>query len=231
MTADPRPERKAPTGTIAGPTLDTTWQTPPELLAPVRAYFGGVIPFDPATAEDNPTGAEAIASADGLDCVWSEHAGTFVNPPYGRVLRDWLAKMVREAGSGAVIISLLPCARWEQAYFQEALAAANVCCFIRKRVNFIRPSTGDRVAGNPYANMFLAFNVDPAKFARAFACAGVVLSLDMIAPPPAHGLQTPGPGARAKGGADSIGRRPPGAIGHPVEARQPTGFLSPVAEE
>lgn len=44
-------ERKAPAGTIAGPTLDTTWQTPPELLEPVRAYFGGRIPLAAADPE------------------------------------------------------------------------------------------------------------------------------------------------------------------------------------
>lgn len=211
-------ERKAPTGTITGmPALDTTWQTPPELLQPVRDYFGGVIPFDAATAVNNPTGAAAYAAGDaaadiaavvdGLAERWAKYDGTFVNPPYGKVLREWLAKMVDEAREGAVIIALLPCARWEQGYFQAALCAANAACFIRKRVNFIRPSTGDRVAGNPYANFFLGFNVEPETFARAFGPAGCVVSLEMLAPPPTDGLRMPGPAAR---------------VGNPGDAPDPT---------
>ena len=62
-------QRKAPTGTITGPCMDTTWQTPPELVAPVRKYFGGRIPFDAATALDNPCKARRFLTEadDGLE--------------------------------------------------------------------------------------------------------------------------------------------------------------------
>jgi hypothetical protein len=179
------PERKAPAGTIAGPCLDTTWQTPPELLEPVRAYFGGRIPFDAASTEVNPTGADVFAHQGGLDgLVTKWRSGTFVNPPYGRVLREWFAKMASEAASGVPIISLLPCARWEQRYFQLAYAAANAKCLIRKRVAFIRPSTGERVAGNCYANMFLAFNVDWPRFSECFGKVGACVGLQSLCGPP-----------------------------------------------
>lgn len=38
--------------------LDNTWRTPEWLLDRVRVYFGGPIPFDAASAPDNPTKAE-----------------------------------------------------------------------------------------------------------------------------------------------------------------------------
>ena len=34
------------------------WLTPPKILEPVRRYFGGQIPLDPATGADNPTDAQ-----------------------------------------------------------------------------------------------------------------------------------------------------------------------------
>ncbi len=176
------PERKAPTGTITGkPTLDTDWLTPPELLHHVRAYFGGTIPFDPATSPDNPTQALAYCTGDagdnGLDVDWAQHAGVFVNPPYGRALRAWLGKIDKEARKGVPIVSLLPCARWEQHYLQQTLTAANAICFVRKRVKFVRASSGDRPSGNPYANMFVAFNVDMDAFVRAFSQVGCVVEI------------------------------------------------------
>jgi hypothetical protein len=180
-----RPERKAPCGTITGmPALDTCWQTPPELLEPVRSYFGGEIPMDPATAEGNPTGAIYHMTAGGLEANWCEYRGVYVNPPYGRALREWLAKIEHEARGGVPIITLLPAARWEQAYFQSMLVEAEAMCLIRKRVSFIRPSTGDRVSGNPYANLFLGFNVDLLAFLAAFKATGACLGLRGLSGPP-----------------------------------------------
>lgn len=185
----PKPERKAPAGTITGvPCLKTDWRTPERLLDALRAYWGGRIPLDVATHASNPTNAVRYCALDdgrgwkltagggewvsqnGLSYPWATTGGgkAFCNPPYGKVIRDWLAKMAHEANRGCEIIALLPCARWEQAYFTEALDHANALCLIRKRVAFVNPATGDAVGGNPYANMFVGFNVVPWRWRRAF---------------------------------------------------------------
>lgn len=179
-------ERKAPAGVIGPKTgaMDTCWQTPPELLERVRVYFGGQIPFDAATSFDNPTGARAFTAERGLEAHWHRCAGTFVNPPYGKVLKEWLAKMALEAREGAKIIALLPCARWEQEYFQQCMAEADAVCMIRRRVAFIRPSTGDRVGGNTYANMFVGFNTEQAKFVEGFGPLGACFAWVNTAPAP-----------------------------------------------
>lgn len=49
--------KKVQAGGIIRTSLDNTWQTPESILEPVRAYFGGQIPFDPASAPNNPTRA------------------------------------------------------------------------------------------------------------------------------------------------------------------------------
>lgn len=91
----------------------------------------------------------------------------FVNPPYGKALRPWLAKIVQEAKGGTHMIALLPCARFEQGYLHELLEQAQAVCWVRKRVAFIRAETGDAVGGNAYASMFLLFNGDADRFAEA----------------------------------------------------------------
>lgn len=176
-------ERKAPTGTICGPCLDTTWRTPPELVTPVRRYFGGRIPFDAATAPDNPCKARRFLTEeqDGLAMKWPRRV--WVNPPYGKALRLWLPKIAHEAERGCEIVTLIPCARYEQYYYQFSMVQANATCLIRKRVKFIRASTGDRVAGNPYANMFVGFNVDEDRFAEEFGHLGMVQAVRCLSAP------------------------------------------------
>jgi phage N-6-adenine-methyltransferase len=164
--------------------MDTTWQTPPELVAPVRRYFGGRIPFDAATAPNNPCKARRFVTAeqDGLSMRWPRRV--WVNPPYGRARGLWLPKMADEArDNDCEIVTLLPCARYEQYYWQYSMAQANAECLIRKRVKFIRASNGDRVAGNPYANCFVGFNVDLKRFAEHFGHLGLVRSVDLLVPP------------------------------------------------
>lgn len=179
-------ERRAPAGGIITECLDTTWQTPPELVDRVGIYWGGVIPFDVATVASNPTKAAGFFTEedDGLKQTWPRRV--WVNPPYGKVIREWLLKMEREARDGCEIVSLLPCARWEQGYFQHSFTAANLLCLIRKRVAFIQPLTGDRVAGNPYANMLVGWNCDRARWVHAFAPVGGCLAIERLSGPPGY---------------------------------------------
>ena len=177
-------ERKAPTGTITGAAMELGWQTPPELFGLAAEYWGGRIPFDAATTDANPTNAVEFATPDddGLEIVWPFQV--WVNPPYGRSLRLWLDKIAHEAEQGTEIISLLPAARWEQRYFQDSIYLANAVTWIRKRVRFIRPSTGDRVSGNPYANMFIGWNINPERWRETIGRAGMSQLLRPLSPCP-----------------------------------------------
>jgi hypothetical protein len=175
---------KVKAGGIIRKSLDNSWQTPPEVLDRVRAYFGGEIPFDPATAPNNPTRSlrfcagpsgtmfarEDLASKNGLEVSWDWP--TWVNPPYGENLRDWLAKIGAEAARGTEIIALIPASRWETSYFPPVLALARVVCFHRGRIAFISSIDGQPVAGNPGASMFLGWNVNLDRFVEAFTPLG-----------------------------------------------------------
>lgn len=166
-------ERKAKAGTITGaPCLKTDWQTPEHLLDCVRDYFGGPIPLDPATSPGNPTKALEFFTEEDDGLSWDWHPQAFVNPPYGKAIRQWLMGTAQQATNDAEIIALLPCARWEQGYFHDFLDHVDALCFIRKRVSFVNPKTGDRVNGNPYANMFAGLNTDWSRFVRAFSPVG-----------------------------------------------------------
>lgn len=185
----PKRWRKAPAGTISGKAKRNDWQTPEHLLAGVRAVSPtGAIHLDPATAPDNPTRARkfcapapksrwhlraknggAWVARDGLGVDWVKEAAgglVFCNPPYGAGGggRDWLAKIAREAERGAVVVALLSVSRTEQPYLTGPLRAANSVCFVRGRVAFRNPDSGDLVGGGCYSSMFLGFNVPLWRF-------------------------------------------------------------------
>ena len=193
MAARSKPERKAPAGTITkGEAKRNDWQTPEDVLERIRLVCpSGDIALDPATANDNPTRARsycspapverwklqaktggAWVSRNGLTTDWVKEARgglVFVNPPYGRAAggNDWILKIGEEAARGAMIVALLGVSRTEQGYMTDMLVEANALCFIRGRVAFRNPSTGDLVSGNCYASWAIGFNVDPRRFRLA----------------------------------------------------------------
>lgn len=183
-------ETKAPTGFIGPNTLDTTWQTPPELVERVAHYFGGRLPFDVCTTADNPCGAEDYWTEGALERTWPDR--WWCNPPYGRALTKggWLAKIAKEGARSEGIV-LLSAARWEQYPMQQMLAQADHLCFIRKRVDFIRAETGEPVSGNTYANFFAGFNTDWDRWRDAYEDVGLCLAIAGASVPPEHGIKIP----------------------------------------
>lgn len=185
----PRAAVKA--GGILRKSIDTTWRTPEYILERARAYFGGPIPFDPATGPENPTKAlrycagpsgtlfagDSLESRNGLEVEWVELGPIWCNPPFSR---EWTVKIGKEASEGAEIVALLPCNRYETDYMQQVLARAEVVCWHASRIKFVSSVDGAEVGGNPYASMILGFNVDVDRFASAFKPLGLCQSLGEI---------------------------------------------------
>ena len=179
---------KVQAGGIIRKSLDNSWQTPEWILDAVRAYFGGPIGFGPSSAPENPTKATrfccgapgsmfaAQTGQNGLDVEWPSR-GTYCNPPYGTELRAWLGKFSAEAARGVEIVALLPCSRWETAYFHETLSRASLMCLLRGRVAFVSSLDGAEVPGNCSGSMLLGFNVDRDRWAASFGDLGLTLSV------------------------------------------------------
>ena len=205
MTRTKKPQRKAtkawlssqpkaPAGVIVRVSLDAGWRTPERILDAARRYFDGPIPFDAATSPSNPTNATAfcveahplftrqnapLEERSGLDVDWNiwGSQGVWCNPPYGKALRLWIAKLSHEATRGVQILALLPVNRTETSYMQGLLECRPHVCFVRKRVAFISTIDGAAVGGNPYASWILGFNVRPVAFELAFESLGLCLRL------------------------------------------------------
>ena len=169
----------------------TIYITPEKILEPVRKYWRGPIPLDPATEPNNPTSANNFASGpefngvtlgDGLQIAWSDFGGTFVNPPYGRGMKDWCAKIHEETVLGAEILALLPCgARFATRYWQDHIfnAGLDVTLFVRGRVQFCRPDGSATTGQNPYDSQLLGFNVDVDRFVECFKHLGKIVKMEV----------------------------------------------------
>lgn len=172
----------------------TTYLTPPRILDAVRRYFQEEIDLDPATEPDNPTGAATFYTGDpldGLKAVWSwphpkGNIRVFLNPPYGRELKTWTAKLYWEAHKKftqnpaqaqmlpPVVLALLPGQRFEQLYWQQYVFNRSLTgfCMVRKRVNFLRPD-GTPAKGNPYGSFVYLYNGDFRWFCDCFGDLGL----------------------------------------------------------
>lgn len=164
---------------------ETVWLTPDKVLDSVREFFGGEIPLDPATESNNPTSAKKIftITSNGLDQPWD--VGVFVNPPYGKGIRDWCKKIHQEAARlpKRPILALLPCGSgrpgttyWQDHIFQKQLKAV---CYVRGRLKFSR-SDGTVASNNTYPSHILGFNVDKKAFRKYFSHLGKVLEIKVV---------------------------------------------------
>jgi len=70
-----------------------------------------------------------------LEKNWGgEGARCWMNPPYGRVIGDWMRKAFEEAGNGALVVCLVP-ARTDTAWWHDYAAKGEVT-FVRGRLKF-----------------------------------------------------------------------------------------------
>ncbi len=165
---------------------DVRWMTPDRILDPVRAYFGGPIPLDPATEPNNPTRACKFFTKEtnGLTQPWT--LPVFCNPPYGKGIPDWCEKFYLESQRGVEIVALLPCGSgrpgtkyWQRFILQERL---NVICYVKGRVAFLRPD-GTPVKQNTYPSQLIGLNCDVERFAECFGHLGKVVSTVVLSIP------------------------------------------------
>jgi len=119
--------------------------------------------FDELNAEFNFT-LDACASAwnykvdkyfdEAMDSLKQDWTGTvWMNPPYGRTIKQWMAKAYESAGGGATVVCLVP-ARTDTAWWWDYAMNGEVR-FIRGRIKFVSP-TGEGDAA-PFPSAIVIF--------------------------------------------------------------------------
>lgn len=98
------------------------WKTPRAVYQTLDAEFH----FDHDPCQITP-------SCDDLNSEWGDR--NFVNPPYGRQLRKWIAKAWEQAQKGRTVVLLIP-SRTDTAWWHEYVMQADEIRFIRGRLRF-----------------------------------------------------------------------------------------------
>ena len=97
--------------------LTDEWPTPQRLFDALHAEFGFTL--DPCATQANAKCERFFTRGeDGLKQDWSRDA-VFMNPPYGRMIGQWVKKAYESARQGALVVSLLPArtdTRWWHDY-------------------------------------------------------------------------------------------------------------------
>ena len=89
---------------------------------------------------------------DGLSAMW--YGNVWCNPPYGRVIRDWVKKAYIYQGLSVLLVP----SRTDTAWFHDYCYLNN-----RVRIEFLRGRVkfGDGKAAAPFPSMLMVFNAKP----------------------------------------------------------------------
>lgn len=150
------------------------WLTPPALLAAL-----GVFDFDPCAPVNPPwqTAATMLTIVDdGLAQPW--HGRVWLNPPFGRGVARWLARLV-EHGDG---IALLPARTETQPWHRYVWGVADAVLFMRGRPRFYRVDGSQARHNCGAAIALVAYGLDNV---AALRCSGLGALVDARSAVPA----------------------------------------------
>ena len=132
------------------------WYTPKDLYDKLNAAFH--FKCDPCTTADNPLGTEIFYTKeqDGLRQEWYDV--TFLNPPYGREIGEWVEKAQLSTYIYNInVVALLP-ARTDTKWFHDWIyKRPNVMVdFLKGRLKFTSPDNKKPMPA-PFPSMICIF--------------------------------------------------------------------------
>lgn len=108
------------------------WSTPADLFRKLDDEFHFTL--DVCADETNFKVAKYFDKAtDGLKQDWTKEV-SWMNPPYGRTIPEWVRKAAETAAGGGVVVALLP-ARTDTRWWADVMKATELR-FIKGRVKF-----------------------------------------------------------------------------------------------
>jgi len=131
---------------------ETSWETPQDFYNILDDHFG--FDLDPCASKENAKCKEYYTEADdGLSKRWGPNKKVFVNPPYGKDIKNWIKKAYDESRrEGSIVVVLMP-ARTDTSYWHDYCMKASEIYFVRGRLRF-----GDAKAGAPFPSAVVVFD-------------------------------------------------------------------------
>ena len=133
--------------------VDMSWETPQHIFDKLNEEFNFTL--DPC-ASDTTFKCDKYYTEedDGLSKSWKDE-NVFVNPPYGRAIKDWVEKCYTESlTSNGVIVMLVP-ARTDTRYFHNYIYHKSEIRFIKGRLKFLQ--NGKELNSAPFPSMIVIY--------------------------------------------------------------------------
>ena len=109
------------------------WATPQSFFDRLNAEFNFTL--DPCADKDNAKCTKYYTIDDnGLAQDWAGER-VFMNPPYGRVIGDWVRKAYEESLKGTLVVALIP-ARTDTRYWHDYVMRASEIRLVKGRLKF-----------------------------------------------------------------------------------------------
>ncbi|WP_155300599.1 DNA N-6-adenine-methyltransferase [Deinococcus kurensis] len=142
------------------------WYTPQWLFAALPIDFD----LDPCAAPGTyrtPARHHLTLEEDGLKTPWTGRGSVWLNPPYGRFIPQWLAKL-KVHGDGVALVFCRTDTEWFHTYAPDAVL------FLRGRLRFISSDTLEP-GGTPGApSMLMAYGDKAVQALRDAALPGAL---------------------------------------------------------
>lgn len=141
------------------------WYTPPAIVEALGGTEG--FDLDPCTPEDPyrlpaRTARRMIRpSEDGLATPWCPRAFVWLNPPYGKGMDKWMAKLANHPGGGVALVPAHMDPGWMHVF---VLNHPNTTAILltRGRLKFMRPNGGTGT-GAPTGSVLVAYGQRAAR--------------------------------------------------------------------
>tara|TARA_R110002126_G_scaffold138790_1_gene283363 strand:+ start:7664 stop:8146 length:483 start_codon:yes stop_codon:yes gene_type:complete len=142
------------------------WGTPQNFYDKLNNSFG---PFtlDPCSdGQNNKTDNYFTKEQNGLSQDWSGNK-VFMNPPYGRAIKDWLKKAYEEGQKpNTTVVCLIP-ARTDTKYWHDYVMKAQAVYFVKGRLKF-----GDSNNSAPFPSSVIVFTSALSPFGTIMGAMG-----------------------------------------------------------
>ena len=127
------------------------WATPQHFFDKLN-YIYGPFTLDAAASEDNYKVSKYYTIDDNaLEQDWSNNR-VFLNPPYGRGIKDWIRKAYNESQKDNTTVVMLIPARTDTVYWHDYVMKADQILFVRGRLKF-----GEGTNSAPFPSAVVVF--------------------------------------------------------------------------
>lgn len=136
------------------------WATPQDFFERLNREFN--FELDPCSDGHNAKCDRYFTQEDdGLMQDWAGVAiSVFMNPPYGRVIGDWIRKAYEESRKGATVVALIP-SRTDTKYWHDYVMKAKEIRLVKGRLKF-----GDGRNSAPFPSAVVIFQSHTNKYPK-----------------------------------------------------------------